>query len=143
VVVVEAKARSGALITARMALEQGREVFAVPGMTNTPNTQGTHNLLRQGARLTEGVTDILEEMNWPIRPPIEPLKPQLAILEQHPPFSDQTASVLACIQAGPIQEDELTRRCQLTVIALSRILLQLELSGLVKRLPGGQYTILQ
>ncbi|MBF0126583.1 MAG: DNA-protecting protein DprA [Magnetococcales bacterium] len=139
VVIVEAPEGSGALITARMALEQGREVFAVPGLANNANTRGTHELLRQGARLTEGVNDILEELNWPVRPPPEPSEYKKSTQEQHPLLGGDAASVLACIGSDPLHEDELARCCQLTVIALSRILLQLELSGVVERLPGGRY----
>ncbi len=141
VVIVEAQARSGTLLTARMALEQGREVFAVPGQAHAPNSQGTHELLRQGARLTEGVEDIIAELNWPIRMPSDHQMQQKTILDQHPSITGDSASVLACIAFDPIHEDELSRRCQLTVIALSSILLQLELSGLIKRLPGGRYTL--
>ncbi|MBF0296616.1 MAG: DNA-protecting protein DprA [Magnetococcales bacterium] len=139
VVIVEAAERSGSLITARMALEQGREVFAVPGLTNDPKTRGTHDLLRQGARLTEGVEDVLAELNWPVRPPLAPPPAPHAVAEPAPLAGAEATAVLERISAGPMHEDELARCCQLTVISLSRILLQLELSGLVERLPGGRY----
>ncbi|MBF0427916.1 MAG: DNA-protecting protein DprA [Magnetococcales bacterium] len=136
VVIVEAPEKSGALITARMALEQGREVFAVPGSPNDPTTRGTHELLRQGARLTEGVADILEELQWPLRPPLAlSVDPKPSI---HP-LPGEAATILARIEAGAVQEDELARCCQVSVAELSCILLQLELSGLVERRPGGQY----
>ncbi|MBF0190992.1 MAG: DNA-protecting protein DprA [Magnetococcales bacterium] len=143
VVIVEAPERSGSLITAHTALEQGREVFAVPGPPNDPNTRGTHSLLRQGARLVEGVADILEELHWS-SPPLEPLPvslPETFSRLQTSGLSAEVAAILTHIQAGATQEDDLARCCQLTVAALSRILLQLELSGLVQRLPGGRYTI--
>ncbi|MBF0272018.1 MAG: DNA-protecting protein DprA [Magnetococcales bacterium] len=139
VVIVEAPERSGSLITAHAALEQGREVFAVPGPPNDPNTRGTHALLRQGAKLVEGIDDILEELHWS-SPPLEPLA-ESTPLPQTSGLSAEVATILTHIQAGATQEDDLARCCQLTVAALSRILLQLELSGLVQRLPGGRYTI--
>lgn len=137
VVVVEAPEGSGALLTAHMALEQGREVFAVPGPPNETNTRGPHDLLRQGARLVEKAADILEELKWSpaprFRPPAEP--------PPTPDLPDEVAAILTHIQGGATQEDDLARCCQLTVAALSRILLQLEISGLVQRLPGGRYAV--
>ncbi|MBF0260946.1 MAG: DNA-protecting protein DprA [Magnetococcales bacterium] len=142
VVIVEAPENSGALLTARMALEQGREVFAVPGAPNDPARRGNLNLLRQGARLVERAEDILEELCW--SRPAPPLPPsRLPSSGAHaPPASRCTgdaATILTLIEAGTSQEDDLARCCQLTVTALSRILLHLELSGLVQRLPGGRY----
>ncbi|MBF0628867.1 MAG: DNA-protecting protein DprA [Magnetococcales bacterium] len=137
VVIVEAPERSGALLTAHQALDQGREVFAVPGPIQEPNTRGPHALLRQGARLIEGVNDILEELRWSLPLPLPPVQPPLP----RPDLPDQVAMVLTHLQGGVTQEDDLTRCCQLTVAALSRILLQLELSGLIERLPGGRYAV--
>ncbi|GAB0058550.1 hypothetical protein SIID45300_02901 [Candidatus Magnetaquicoccaceae bacterium FCR-1] len=142
VVIVEAPENSGALLTARMALEQGREVFAVPGAPNDPTRRGNLNLLRQGARLVERADDILEELAW--SRPASPLPSALSAPPGafHPPAGRCTgdaATILTLIEAGTSQEDDLARCCQLTVTALSRILLHLELSGLVQRLPGGRY----
>ncbi|MEO5346562.1 MAG: DNA-processing protein DprA [Magnetococcus sp. YQC-9] len=137
VVIVEAPENSGALITARMALDQGREVFAVPALPNDPACRGNLNLLRQGAHLVERASDILEALQWSrpvLLPPSTPL-PSSPV----PGLSGEVAAILAHIEAGANQEDDLARCCQLTVAALSRILLHLELSGLVQRLPGGRY----
>ncbi|NGZ06336.1 MAG: DNA-protecting protein DprA [Magnetococcales bacterium] len=138
VVIVEAPEKSGSLLTAHMALDQGREVFAVPGAPNDPNTRGTHALLRQGACLLEGISDLLQALQW--SPPSLPVMPSAAQTHDLP---DQTAAILTLIHNGTSREDELARLSRMTVTTLARILLQLELSGLIQRLPGGSYTVRQ
>lgn len=137
VVIVEAPERSGALLTAQMALEQGRDVFAVPGPPNDPNTRGTHALLRQGARLLEGINDLLEEFQW---------SPALLLPTREPGptthLPDQVSRLLTHLHNGATHEDDLARCCHLTVAELSRMLLQLELSGLIERQPGGRYAVI-
>ena len=141
VAVIEAAQRSGSLVTARMALEQGREIFAVPAQAGNPHTQGSNQLLRQGAIYLESVNDVLQTFSWDTRPPTFP--------GQHPPQpmeiphtnDAESATVHAMLQDGPVQGDELARRCHLTVAALSRILLQLEMVGVVQRLPGNQFDL--
>ena len=142
VTVVEAAPRSGSLITARLALEEGREVFAVPGPVDDDRSRGVHKLLRQGARLVEGVDDIMEELAWPMRPLPEPAAPKkVAATPVHPPLRAEAADMLTQLQQGTMHGDELARRCHMSVSMLAPFLLQLELAGLVERLPGNHYTL--
>ena len=125
--VVEASLQSGSLITARMALEQGREVFAIPGSIHSPQSKGCHHLIKQGAKLVESAQDILEELgHFAARSPA-PDKAQ----ETHPLFEH--------LGFDPVGLDSLSQRSGLTIEALSAILLQLELEGCVATLPGGFY----
>ena len=125
--VVEASLQSGSLITARMALEQGRDVFAIPGSIHAPQTKGCHHLIKQGAKLVECAQDILEEL---AHFTIAPTSPASAV-ENHPLFEH--------LGFDPIDLDNLSQRSGLTIEALSAILLQLELDGDVATLPGGLY----
>ncbi|MBF0127903.1 MAG: DNA-protecting protein DprA [Magnetococcales bacterium] len=128
VVVVEAGEHSGSLITARLALEQGRTVFSVPGVISDPRTRGTHRLLREGARLLENIQDILEEMGWPSRNDDDPTQ-----------VAREAQRVLTLLNNGPLDGNTLARDSRLTVAALSRILLHLEMSERIERLPGHLY----
>ncbi|MEO5348498.1 MAG: DNA-processing protein DprA [Magnetococcus sp. YQC-3] len=139
VAVVEAAIRSGSLVTARLALEQGREVFAVPAQVGDPRYQGSNQLLRQGATYLERVEDILNVFSWDARPPSR--EGPVDEGRDLPMAGTPSAAVHAMLQHGPVQGDELARRCHLTVAALSRILLQLELVGVVQRLPGNQFAL--
>ncbi|MGO9311393.1 MAG: DNA-processing protein DprA [Syntrophobacteraceae bacterium] len=161
VVVVEAAERSGSLITARFALEQGREVFAVPGVAQSMRSKGAHRLLRQGAKLVESVEDVLEE----IRPLIRPAqsarsgKQGAGSKEQSgrspvvssPPFSkggwgdkggfEKPASpeetmLLRVLDKVPKHIDEIAQEANLPVQRTAAMLLELELRGLVSQLPG-------
>jgi DNA processing protein len=131
--VVEAALRSGSLITARYAVEQGREVFAIPGSIHNPLARGCHQLIRQGAKLVEGARDILEE-----------LAPQLnAILAEPEPPEPSTGPdgehrmLLACMGDGTSSVDQLVERSGLTADAVSSMLLLLELQGYVVSTAGG------
>jgi DNA processing protein len=125
--VVEASLQSGSLITARMALEQGREVFAIPGSIHAPQAKGCHYLIKQGAKLVECAQDILEELGCF---PAGETAPSVTA-EDHPLF--------AHLGFDPVGVDSLSQRSGLTIEALSAILLQLELDGRVAILPGGLY----
>ncbi len=125
--VVEASLQSGSLITARMALEQGREVFAIPGSIHSPQAKGCHTLIKQGAKLVDHANDILEELR--VFAPLD--KPPTKKLNVHPIF--------AHLDYEPLDIDTLCMRSGLTIEALSAILLQLELDGQVATLPGGLY----
>jgi DNA processing protein len=128
VLVVEATTASGSLITARVAAEQGREVFAIPGSIHSPLARGCHALLKQGAKLVESAADILDELAWQqrITPP--------AHLSAAPPDP-----VLDVMDGAPVTLDTLAQRSGLTLDALSAKLLTLELEGRIAPLPGGRY----
>lgn len=141
VVVVEAASRSGALHTARIAAEAGREVFAVPGSPLDPRCKGSNDLLRQGARMAETAEDIVGELPaMPLELPLfrpRPPPPDPGIAEEAAPApADAAGQVLELVGATPVAVDDLARRCHLSAPAVRAILLDLELSGLVEQLPG-------
>ena len=138
VVVVEATERSGSLITAALALEQGREVFAVPGEAGASRSRGTHRLIRQGAKLVERVEDIIEEIAPQIagraaaRP--EPFRPVLPANA-----SAEARKVFEMVLSGPVQIDEVIEGSGLTPAKVSEVLLDLEIKGVLKQLPGKRF----
>ncbi len=133
--VVEAALQSGSLITARLATEQGREVFAIPGSIHAPQARGCHALIRQGAKLAETAQDVLEELG-PLANVTRYLDPEKvsAATSLAPP----TAALLQQIGHDPVSIDALIERSGLTADAVSSMLLQMELSGLVASCPGGK-----
>jgi DNA processing protein len=158
VVVVEAAARSGSLITARFALEQGREVFAVPGSPLDPRSRGCNDLLRNGATLTETAEDVLAQLAPQVRG-VEPLRPVtpialpaalpilfptsgagsgLGLPGPEGPAEDDARQALILERLGPtpVAVDELVRQCQMSAAAVATLLLELELAGRVERHPG-------
>jgi DNA processing protein len=135
VVVVEAGETSGALITARLAAEQGRDVFAVPGPIFSANSRGPNRLLKQGAGLAESAQDVLEAieaLRSLVRKPSR--KSQAA-----PDLSEVEERLLACLGLEPIDTDALSQRSGLPIPALSAALLGLELKGLIRSVPGNAY----
>jgi DNA processing protein len=142
VVVVEAAEDSGSLITARLALEQGREVFAVPGPIDVQTSRGPHGLLKQGAKLVETVDDIVEELLPQLDRPLQTLKTEpIAALPEHVELSPTERTVLNMMSREPLHLDDLTERSRLTTPAVAGILLGLELKALVKQLPGQRYCL--
>ncbi|MEC7376443.1 MAG: DNA-processing protein DprA, partial [Pseudomonadota bacterium] len=146
VLVVEAGLRSGSLITARMALEQGREVFAIPGSVHSPVARGCHHLIKQGARLVETVDDILEELGgwWSSGP-------EAAMANADAPKPAQVAldlaldrreiAVLEALGYDPQSTDALSSATGLPADQLMQALLLLELEGLASSAPGGYQKI--
>ncbi|HDI11270.1 MAG TPA: DNA-protecting protein DprA [Candidatus Acetothermia bacterium] len=133
VIVVEAPARSGALITAEYALEQGKEVFAVPGPITSTASQGTNRLIQEGAVLVASVEDILGEFpGWGQRDQGEG--------RRIPELSPQARGVYEALAAEPLGISELMERTGLPHGELSGILLELELAGLIQELPGRRFT---
>ena len=145
--VVEAAERSGSLITARMALEQGREVFAVPGSPLDPRCKGTNGLIRAGATLTEGAQDVVEALSGMLRT-------SLAEPFSRPPGSGTNRwnveekslpqvrpKVLEALGPTPVTVDDLIRECQLSAAVVLTVLLELELAGRVERHPGSRFSL--
>jgi DNA processing protein len=124
--VVEASVQSGSLITARLAVEQGKEVFAIPGSIHSPHAKGCHALIKQGAKLVEGVGDILEELGH-------------SFLNSPVPRTSEEHPLLVHLGFDPVDIEALVQRSGLTISELSAILLQLELDGRISCLPGGLY----
>jgi len=138
VVVVEATEKSGSLITAAAALDQGREVFAVPGAAGASRSRGPHRLIRQGAKLVERVEDILEE----IAPQLEarpgaPEAPPAPVLPPH--LSAEAKKIFHLVEAAPRQIDEVIETSGLAAPKVLEILLELEILGLLRQLPGKRF----
>lgn len=133
VLVVEATVESGSLITARLAAEQGREVFAIPGSIHSPQSRGCHRLIKQGAKLVETVQDVLEELHW------GQANGATDIPGAATDGTREASGVLHCLGFDPCSVDELADRCGLTADVVSVILLHLELDGQVATLAGGRY----
>ena len=131
VLVVEAALKSGSLITARLAGEQGREVFAIPGSIHSPLSKGCHRLIKQGAKLVDSAQDIMEELGW------------ASAVSTHSgtnaPPAGTHAAFLSQLGHTPAAIDALVSRTGLTSERVCSILLELEMNGQVASLPGGLY----
>lgn len=148
VLVIEAAARSGSLITARLASEAGREVFAVPGSIHSPLSKGGHQLIRQGAKLVESVADIVDEIGVPdaeaasrstvsaVATSKSPASPSAT--DDPEPVDATDDRVLSAVGFDPVLADEVADRCALDASTVSMRLLSLELAGRIVRLPGGR-----
>jgi DNA processing protein len=151
VVVVEAAAKSGSLITARFALEQGREVFAVPGSPLDPRSRGCNDLLRNGATLTETAADILAQLGPFLQSEMPAPRPRERALQPRLPLAAATPNLSAIPQIPedaalellieklsptPVAVDELVRQCHLSAASIATLLLELELAGRIERHPG-------
>lgn len=146
VLVVEAALRSGSLITARFALDQGREVFAVPGSPLDPRCRGTNDLIRNGAILVESADDILRELppqiSAPLQEPNRDFSASTAAARDETDLAHAQEMVIQLLSPTPIPVDELIRQCQLSPAFMITILLELELAGRIERHPGNQVSLL-
>lgn len=137
VLVIEAAAQSGSLITARMAAEQGRDVFAIPGSIHSPLAKGCHQLIKQGAKLVDTAQDILDELRFlPLMRPVAASSTQTTSAS----FAEITSAdqrLLDAIGYDPVHVDHLVERVGIDVAELSGVLLTLELDGYIEQLPGG------
>ena len=141
--VVEAALASGSLITARMAAEQGREVFAIPGSIHAPQSRGCHALIRQGAKLVESAQDVLEELRMPPAAGKQSASSGAAVLDEEGSTDIDTreteSPLLQALGFDPMGVDALVARTGMDAASLQVELLELELDGQVARLPGGLY----
>lgn len=138
--VVEAARRSGSLITARYAMEQGREVFAIPGSIHSPQSRGCHWLIRQGAKLVETAEDIAEEI-LPILPVLQQEKgSKIDAVEAFSELPMAEQELLDAIGFDPVSLDKLLARTGMEINQLSASLSELELQGLIDVLPGGLFS---
>ena len=126
---------SGSLITARMASEQGREVFAIPGSIHAPQSRGCHALIKQGAKLVESAQDVLEECRWSATP-----RAPEAVADDAPTTPATAESpLLQAMGYDPVGLDALVSRTGLDTASLQVQLLELELDGAIARLPGALF----
>ncbi len=137
VLVVEAALQSGSLITARMAAEQGRDMFAIPGSIHSPLSKGCHQLIKQGAKLVESAQDILEELKYAI--PGASVSATDGETSAPLTLDAPCAKVLAAMGFDPVDPDTLAARCELDIASINAYLLALELDGMAEMLPGGMY----
>jgi DNA processing protein len=139
VIVAEAAKKSGALITSRFALEQGREVFAVPGRIDQPTALGAHHLIKQGAKLIESVEDVLEELQVPLRDFLKS-GPSGPPERKMPELPEDAREIYRQLGTDPLPVDVLSARCPLPPGRLMDALLQLEIRRLARRWPGQLYS---
>jgi DNA processing protein len=132
VLVVEGDIKSGAMITAKMALDQNREVFAVPGSIFSPQSRGTNELIKSGAKLVASVDDILDELNLTA-------VPQQVELQEALPATDTEADLLRHISKEPVHIDEVCRESGLPASTVSSLLAMMELKGLIRDVGSRAY----
>jgi DNA processing protein len=143
VIIVEATLKSGSLITARQALEQGREVFAVPGSPLDPRSEGPNSLIRDGAVLVRSAEDILEVLGHPEKKDLRLKSNDRDESQDAEIYTDidpdtLKGQILQALGASPVAVDELLRQCQVSAASLTTLLLEMELEGTVERYPGNR-----
>ncbi len=140
--IVEASPKSGSLITARFAAEQGREVFAVPGSPLDPRSKGANKLIKEGAHIVEGIEDILEQLLPLRRPQVEEVKSGDYMVAEtaQDAYATEGArnTILEKLSTSPTPVDQLIEYCALPASAVLSVVLELELAGKIQRLPGNQ-----
>jgi DNA processing protein len=136
VMIVEATLRSGSLITARLALDQGREVFAVPGSIESFKSSGTNRLIKQGAKLVEHAQDILEELRFEEPPGVVEEKAESPDQITRPNLSSGEKQIWELLSQEPLHVNLVARQSQMEISRILSLLLEMELKGLIKQLPG-------
>ena len=140
-IIVEATRRSGSLITARLAAEQNREVFAVPGSISSFKSTGTHTLIKQGAKLVENARDVMEELPGVFHDPATAKGDQEThVHASDPALSETEQEVYAALDVYPVHIDQLAMQTGIPAGKLSGILLNLELKGMVLHSPGSMFS---
>ena len=140
VVVTEASARSGSLITTRFALEQGREVFSVPGKINAQNSEGVNGLIKHGAKLVQNVEDILSELQPTMHTnKITSKKTRENVTLKPASLSPEEKKIYDTLSDEPIHIDKIMDKTQFSIGAMSQILLTLELKKIIKQIPGKMF----
>ncbi len=147
-IVVEAAQRSGSLITARLAAEYGRIVFAVPGSPLDPRAFGTNNLIREGATLITSAEDVLEGLAAMNNAPGAPTPRQKGLFEDVdemtlPPDDDSRAQVISLLSPSPISVDEIIAHTELKPAQIALIILELDLAGRIERHPGNKVSLIE
>ncbi len=147
VVVVEGARRSGSLITARLALEQGREVMAVPGSPLDPRAQGPNSLIRQGATLVQSAEDVVDCLRPLLRQPLAepPGDPYRLELQEQPSLPDPDkarSDLMALLSPSPLTVDEVVRQCHFSPSTIQTLLLELELAGRLERQAGNRVALI-
>ena len=137
VLVIEAGQKSGALITALQALEQNREVFAIPGSILSTTSKGTNELIQQGAKLVCNFNDILEELN------LATTSPQQLNMEEFTASNESENTILKQLGAEPVHIDEICRRSGLSMAEVGSTLGMLELKGAIRQIGNMNYTLAQ
>ncbi len=144
-IVVEASRKSGSLITARLAAEQNREVFGVPGSIHSFKSAGTHTLIKQGAKLVENAQDVLEELTVFIEHVTAPAKPEdiNSTTKPRAMLAPEETAVYKILSPYPEHIDTIVRKANIEPGKLLSLLLQLELKGMVQQMPGKYFAILE
>ena len=134
---MESRIQSGSMLTVHHALDQGREVYAYPGIPGTEWAQGAHQLLREGANYFTSAQDILEDLGWEEADPLADSKPKMSL----PPLSDDQRVIYRLLNQGELSFDQLANQSNLSASALTIALTMLQMAGLVKALPGKTYSL--
>lgn len=147
IIVIEASPRSGSLITARLALEQGRDVFAVPGSPTDGRAKGTNGLIREGAYLLESAEDVFRELQSLKSPPLKEDRPDYLSRSSPEEIDERELSsarkvIVESLSASAVFVDEVIRACQMSPDVVQTVLLELELAGRLERHPGNKVSIL-
>jgi len=136
--VIEASEKSGALITAKQALEQGREVFAIPGNVNSKNSKGTNSLIKEGAKLVEDVNDIISELKIPSKQIKQKINERVN-KEAPKNLSSDEMTIYSLLDENPLHIDVIAKESKLPVNKVSAILLSLEMNGIIKQEAGKMF----